>query len=526
MKYFIMVVLLDVLFLYTSLYELQMLQQNSYNEKGKFYKYLLSDIKSNYKIYLLKYLFGIALLLSDSMNFLLFSFFIVIMAVLILFSFLNYEKYNQKLPLKFTKRVFRIITFDYILFLALQLYTIFMSLPVLGGISLLFISINAFILILIVFILSPVEKLIFNGYKRKALNKLAKMNNINIIGITGSFGKTSTKMVLDTILKTKYKGFFTPASFNTPNGIIITINNEKTIFNDYFISEMGAKNVGEIKELCDIVHPKYGILTTIGEAHLESFKTIDNICKTKFELIESLPKDGVAILNKDDKYQREYKLENKCKVIWIGIDKEADVCAKNISITNKGTTFDIVFKSAKKTVTVSTILLGKKNVYNILSCAALANYLGVSDSQLITGVKNILPINHRLEIKEYKNITIIDDSFNSNPEGSKNALEVLSLMEGKKVIITPGMIEMGSKQEELNNSFGKQIADTCDLVYLIGKKQTKPIYDGLLSKKYNVDNIKVFTQFKDAYNDIIKTSGNKKISLLIENDLPDSYTEE
>ncbi|MBQ6841217.1 MAG: UDP-N-acetylmuramoyl-tripeptide--D-alanyl-D-alanine ligase [Bacilli bacterium] len=526
MKNFLLVVLLDLLFIYTTMYELQMLQQNSYNENNKFYKFLMEDIKKNYKTYLLKYLFAISLLLFTSMSTYLFVFFIVIMLILIVNSYSVYNKHNDKLPLKFTKRMLRIAGLDLLLFLILQFYASDFKLAIFSGLSLLYISINSFVLICVVYVLSPVEKMIFNHYKNAALSKLDKMSNINRIGITGSFGKTSTKMILDSILRTTYKGFYTPASFNTPNGILMTINSEPTIFNDYFISEMGAKNVGEIKELCDLVQPKYGILTSIGAAHLESFKSLDNICKTKFELIESLPSDGVAILNKDDEYQRKYDLKNDCKVIWIGINNAADVMAKNMKITNKGTTFDICFKGSKKVLKVSTILLGEKNIYNILSGVALAKHLGVSDKAIVQGVKNIAPINHRLEIKENRNMTIIDDSFNSNPEGAKNALEVLKLMAGEKIIITPGMIEMGAEQETLNENFGKQMADVCDKVYLVGKKQTAPIYNGLISKKYDKKKIFVYNSFKEAYNEVVRNSGNKKITVLIENDLPDSYMEE
>ncbi|MBE6149021.1 MAG: UDP-N-acetylmuramoyl-tripeptide--D-alanyl-D-alanine ligase [Firmicutes bacterium] len=526
MKNIISVLLLDLLFIFTLLYELQMLQQNSYNENGKFYRFLINDIKKNYKIYLLKYLLGFVLLLSKDINIWLFIFYLLTMIILVVSAYANYQKHNDKLPLKFTKRVMRIISLDLIFYVLLQIISARYTLSQFTGLSLIYISINAFVLIIVVYLLQPIEKMVFNRYKKMALAKLDKMKNVKIIGITGSFGKTSTKMILDSLLRTTYKGFYTPASFNTPNGLLLTINNEPTIFNDYFISEMGAKNIGEIKELCDLVHPKYGILTSIGAAHLESFKSLENVCKTKFELIESLPSDGVAILNKDDEYQRKYQLKNKCKVIWIGIENEADVMAQNMKITNKGTTFDIVFKSQKKKLTVTTILLGQKNIYNILSSVALANHLGVKDQAIIQGVKNIAPINHRLEIKKHNNITIIDDSFNSNPEGAKNAIEVLALMDGEKVIITPGMVEMGDKQAELNEMFGKQIADVCDKVYLVGKKQTEPIYNGLIKNKYSHDKIFVCRSFKEAYNEVVKTSGNQKMTILIENDLPDSYMEE
>ena len=524
METFLIFLLLNALFVFTSLFELQMLQQNSYNENYFFSKYMLSYFKKEHEAYALKIIFAICLFLFNEFNKLITIFYFGITIILLVKAYLEFHKHNNKLPLKFTKRMLRIMSFDYLLFAIIELCLMRSCLTICLGILLLYITFNSLILMIIVWLLKPIEKIIFNRYKKQALNKLSKMNDLKIIGITGSFGKTSTKMILNTILQTTYKGFYTPNSFNTPNGLLMTINQESSIFNEYFIAEMGAKKRGEIKELTDLVHPKYGILTSIGEAHLETFKTIDNICQTKFELIESLPHDGIAILNKDDKYMRDYHLKNDCQVIWIGIDNDADVMAKNIKMTNKGTTFDIV--SGKEKIKVSTILLGNKNIYNILASVALAKALGVSKEGIVRGVKNIAPINHRLEIKEYQNITIIDDSFNSNPKGAKNALEVLSMMEGDKYIITPGMVEMGEQEAELNFEFGKQISTVCDKVILVGPKQTKPIYEGLMKEKYPEENITVVSSFKEGYNKALELAKNKKTTILIENDLPDSYMEE
>ena len=149
--------------------------------------------------------------------------------------------------------------------------------------------------------------MINNNFKRKAIRKLKEMTNLKVVGITGSYGKTSSKNILNDILNVKYNSFPTPKNFNTPVGLIITINNYLDKFNDIFIAEMGAFKRGEIKELCDLVHPTYGILTTIGTTHLDSFGSRENIQKGKFELIESLPPDGIGILNADDPYQVSYQ---------------------------------------------------------------------------------------------------------------------------------------------------------------------------------------------------------------------------
>src|SRR5699024_5725042 len=145
--------------------------------------------------------------------------------------------------------------------------------------------------------------------------KLSSMSQLDVIGITGSYGKTSSKNILSDILNVKYNAFATPKNFNTTYGMIRAINESLDKFNDLFIAEMGAFKQGDIKELCYFVHPKYGIVTRIGTAHLESFGSQSNIQKGKFELIESLPEDGVGILNKDDALQVSYHLKNKCHII-------------------------------------------------------------------------------------------------------------------------------------------------------------------------------------------------------------------
>ncbi|HOZ54323.1 MAG TPA: UDP-N-acetylmuramoyl-tripeptide--D-alanyl-D-alanine ligase, partial [Bacilli bacterium] len=289
--------------------------------------------------------------------------------------------------------------------------------------------------------------------------------------------------------------------------------------------EMGANKTGEIKELCDLVQPKYGILTKIGTAHLETFGSEKNILNTKFELIESLPSDGIGVLNGDDEKQLNYKLKNKCKILWIGIDnKDVDIYAKNIKVSNTGTSFDVVFKDDDKVYNFKTKLLGYANVYNILASLALAKEFDLTIDQMLQAVSNIKQIEHRLELKPSGNITYIDDAYNSNPIGSKMALDVLKIMPGKRYVVTPGMIELGSKEYELNKEFGKQIKDSCDIVILVGEKQTKPIYDGLIENNMDKDNINIVKDIKQGL-EIIRKDKDKNIFVLLENDLPDIFNE-
>ena len=343
---------------------------------------------------------------------------------------------------------------------------------------------------------------------------------MKVIGITGSYGKTSSKNILNDILNVRYNSFATPKNFNTPLGLIISINNYLDKFNDLFIAEMGAFKQGEIKELCDLVHPTYGILTKIGVAHLESFGSQENIQKGKFELIESLPSDGIGVLNFDDPLQVSYKLKNKVKIVTIGIDnKDVDFRATNIKLSSSGTTFDLVIKGVKEKYKFETKLLGKANVYNILASIALGYNLGINIEQLKLGVKKVKPVEHRLELKKMGNINIIDDAYNANPDGTKMALDVLYSMPGKKIVISSGMIELGDKSYELNKDLGCYMKK-CDEVILLGKELVKPIKDGLKEVKYNEKNIHVLSDINEA---IKLINREKDAYVLIQSDLPDIF---
>ncbi len=388
---------------------------------------------------------------------------------------------------------------------------------------------NEYVVFLAKIINTPIEKGVYNHYKRMAQNKLKSMTNLKIVGITGSYGKTSSKNILRDILNVKYNAFATPRNLNTYNGLIMSVNNYMDKFTDIFIAEMGAYVKGEIKGLCDLVHPKYGILTRIGTAHLETFGSEKNIEDGKFELIESLPSDGIGVLNKDDPKQKNHKIKNKVKILWIGINEEdVDVHASNIKCTNKGEEFDVTFKGDNKKYHFETRLLGRHNVYNILSSLALGVAFGIDKEDLVRAVRGVKPIEHRLELKNMGNFFMIDDAYNSNPVGAKNAVEVLGLMDGVKVVVTPGMIELGDKEDEYNAEFGREIGQAADYVILVGEEKTKPIYNALIESGFNKDKIIVYNDVRRAYtyiNELAKKN-NKSIYALFENDLPDTYNEE
>lgn len=449
---------------------------------------------------------------------------LVITAVYI-YLFYTRNTQPEKIALKYTSRAKRIIATCVILFLlelSLSLIIPHIELVILSGIGI----ISIINLIIANIILKPVQKLINLYYTNDAKKTLKKRQDLKIIGITGSYGKTSSKFILQTILSEKYNTLATPNSFNTPLGNVITIRKDLKPEHQVFISEMGARAVGEIKEVCDIVHPTYGMITSIGKQHLETFKSIDNIIKTKNELIESLPDTGVAFFPADNEYTLElYKNEKRKKYLY-GLENSSldlDLHIKNIRLNERGCTFTLCTKNDN--IECTTKLLGEHNALNILGCAAIAYELGLSLEEIARGIAKIESIPHRLELMINPNgSTILDDSFNSNPNGTKVALKVLAGFKGTKIIITPGMVELGSEEYELNKEFGKNIAEVADIAILVGKNRTKAIQDGLREANFNESNMHVVGTLNDAtqvLSNVIKPGD----VVLFENDLPDNYNE-
>lgn len=532
MKLFVLSLLIYLIYInLLSNRSLYMLQQNRYNRGYRYIKWIFKNFKNNFLNYRLGVLvFVVMLFVSVEVDFLI-GMFTGLLAVFSLFTYKVFkdEQKGAKLPFKYTARIKRLIVTNNIVNLIPLVIMVLSYNPKYVDIYYVILSVitllNYFSVILINFINRPVEKIVGLYFRNKAVSKLNSMTGMEVIGVTGSYGKTSTKNILYDILDIKYNVFKTPANFNTPYGLMITINEHMDKYNDFFIAEMGACKKGEIKELCDLVHPKYGVLTKVGLAHLETFGSEEIIQSTKFELIESLPSDGIGILNGDDEKQLSYKIKNNCEIVWIGIDnKEVDVYADNLELSYKGTKFDVVFKDLGETYSFETKLLGRNNIYNILGGIALGRKLGISIPELQKAVSRVQPIEHRLSMTKYYDINIIDDAYNSNPVGCKMALEVLGMMPGKKMVVTPGMIEVGEKEDEVNKEFGRQIGKTVDEAILIGENKTKAIYEGLIEVGFDKEHIHVLNDVMDAFDLMVKLKG-ENTYVLLENDLPDSFNE-
>jgi UDP-N-acetylmuramoyl-tripeptide--D-alanyl-D-alanine ligase len=446
-------------------------------------------------------------------------------------------KLPEKKPLVFTARAKRLFGIN-LIFVTILYITSFALLWHHGDIwfaltLVLLVVYNFFIpifLMLINWLVLPLEQLIQNWYFQDAYRRMRALPNLKVVGITGSFGKTTTKYALAEILRQKFNTLMTPGSYNTTMGVTKVIRSDLKPTHDVFVVEMSAKKTGDIKELCELVKPQYGLITAIGEQHLETFKTLENIINTKNELTESLPPDGMAFFNADDINCQKLAKAAQCHVIRYGIeaaDSELDYRVRDLSINEHGSNFTVVRTRDNSQAVFQTKLLGKHNIYNILAAIALASELGVELHEMLFPVRQLLPIPHRLELKHVgADIIFIDDAFNSNPVGSKMALEVIAQISGKrKIIITPGMIELGAKEDEYNERFGEYIAQVCDYVILVGCEQTKALQRGLAAKSYPENALFVAADFAAAKKHLeqILQAGD---AVLFENDLPDNYNEQ
>lgn len=366
----------------------------------------------------------------------------------------------------------------------------------------------------------PVELSINRYYTNDAKRILRACPDLKIIGITGSYGKTSVKYFLNTLLRARYNVLMTPESFNTPMGVVKTVRGSLKATHEFFICEMGAKWVGDIRELCRIVHPQHGVITSIGPQHLETFKSLDNVKKTKFELADALPEGGMLFLNGDDENIRAHGCDRPHFTYSVGGD--ADYVASDLSASARGTTFTVTAPDGESE-TFSTRLLGRHNVLNITGAIAVSHQFGIPLHALKGQVRKLEGVSHRLELSEKNGATIIDDAYNANPSGTKAALEVLSLFDGCKVLVTPGMVELGEKQDELNKQFGADAAAVCDYVVLVGRRQAEPIEAGLLEAGFSPKKIFIADTIQQALTHVYAMSTEKQKVILLENDLPDNY---
>ena len=450
---------------------------------------------------------------------------------------------NQKKKLVFTARVKRMVACIIILCL-LFLTAVFLigGLAPVSGALLLLTGSQLWMQMLARTVNQPIEKAVNNHYINDAKRILRSNPDITVIGVTGSYGKTSVKFFLQTLLQQKYSVLVTPESYNTPMGVVITIRKHMKPSHEIFVCEMGARYVGEIKEICDIVHPDHGMITSIGPQHLDTFGSIENIKKTKFELADALPEGAMLFLNGDNEYIADY-LEQRGGdegasasglagarktggygnvTFYYSEGSGTGYTASDIRVSNLGTEFTVTAPDGESE-RYQMKLIGAHNVINVMGAIAVANRFGIALKDLRIPVRRLRPVRHRMEMKENGNVTIIDDAFNSNPIGSRAAVETLALFDGMRILITPGMVELGEDEDEYNRKFGTYAAGCCDWILLVGAKHTEPIREGILSEGFPEKNCLVFDKVEDAISFAYRIKGQEHKYILLENDLPDNY---
>lgn len=368
-------------------------------------------------------------------------------------------------------------------------------------------------------LIKPYE--ILNKYlvKNKTRKKIKSFKNLKIIGVTGSYGKTSIKEFLYFILKSQYKVLKTPESYNTLFGISKVVDYELDDKYDFFICEMGAYTIGEIKELCEMTSPNFGILSGINEQHLERFGSIENTTKAKFELIEAIPQNGFSIVNIDNEIVKDNYIKYQGKIIAYGFSN-SEFSVRSITLSKGVTNFDLILDS--KVHKVKTNLIGNSNLSNILAASTMSFLLGVKPEKIVEQIGLLKSVAHRLEISENKenNATIIDDAYNSNPTGFREAINTLNLFGNRaKVLVTPGIVELGNKTKETHVELGGVADSICDYIFLVGRNErTISIEAGVKNKKKVI----YIEKINLLWPEVKKLNVNHPV-ILLENDLPDNY---
>jgi len=385
---------------------------------------------------------------------------------------------------------------------------------------------------LFVFLMHPLTLFFQYRLLQKAKNKREQFKDLIVIGITGSYGKTTTKEIISFVLAHKFKVLKTEKHINAEVGIAKTIL-EKLSDQEIFVVEMGAYERGKIKQVCKMVKPKIGVLTGINQQHMATFGSQKNIVKGKFELIEALPEDGVAVVNWDNRFinsklksqkskpqLKSQKLKN-IKIIKYAIKNknEADVWAEDVKVQKEKLSFWISTKEGKKEF-CEVNLIGGHNVYAILAACAVAKELGMSLNEIIQILKEIKPDFGAMKLKRgVGGINVIDASYSANPDGVISALDYLKIWENKKVIVMPCLIELGSVSKEVHRKIGEKIAEVCDLAIITTKDRFKEIQEGAIKKGMNKEGI-VFIDQPKKIAETIKNFCQEKDIVLLEGRVP------
>lgn len=394
--------------------------------------------------------------------------------------------------------------------------------------------------------LAPVQKAINERYVSRARRTLRRVNP-TVIGITGSYGKTTTKFCTGAVLERDRPTLVTPDSFNSLLGVVRAINEQMRDEHRAFVVEMGMFRRGDIAELCDFVHPSVGVITAIGPMHLERLGSIEAIAQAKAELLDALPPGGEFVANADDPRCLQLAARAHVPVTLYGIEQyaptstndrapeappsqpkpaEIQVLARDVRLAEGRTSFQLLLDGPdSEPLFVSAGLLGRHNVGNLLAAAAVGRALGIAPERIAAGLASVKAPAHRLQPihNPAAGVVVIDDAYNSNPDGARAALEVLrEHPASRRLLVTPGMVELGELEPELNRAFGEQAAAACDVAILVGPERTLPIREGLQKGGMDAGDVHVVRDIGEA-TELLGRLTRAGDVVLFENDLPDTY---
>ena len=344
----------------------------------------------------------------------------------------------------------------------------------------------------------------------KRMGQVLNETNIIRVGVVGSYGKTSVKNILKTLLSEKYSVVETPESYNTPIGVAKTVKSPEFSGKEIFIAEMGARKAGDIKELCQMVKPDYAVFTGICSQHIETFGSLENVWTEKSEILKCGAK---KIVCGESLKERISSVENAT------VAELASV--KNIRLGATETEFTLCVNG--EDIAVKTALLGMAAVENILLAVTLCEQLGLTVKELKAGLKKVQPIPHRLQLLENAGVYILDDGYNCNPHGAKESVAALARFTGRKCLVTPGIVEGGMLEEELNAELGEEIAKAnLDKVILVGDTLVGAVKSGYEAAGGDMEKLIVCTTLGGAQK-LLEEWLIKGDCVLFLNDLPDVY---
>jgi UDP-N-acetylmuramoyl-tripeptide--D-alanyl-D-alanine ligase len=376
---------------------------------------------------------------------------------------------------------------------------------------------------------APAEARVRRGFLRHARERLELWHPL-VIAVAGSYGKTSTKHILAHMLERYGPTLATPKSFNTLMGVSRTVNDVLEERHRTFVVEMDAYAPGEIASICALVRPQHAVLTSVGPQHLERFGTIDRIATALYETIDALPPDGFAVVYGGDEQTAALAARARAAgrdVVTYGIKGETaglDVVAENVQITGHGSRFTWRWDHARLREELDVPLLGRHQVLNVSAALITVRRLGLALEPALESVASLRPVDHRLQPVATDNaITVIDDSYNANPVGVHNGLEVLAELEaGSRILVTPGLVELGEVEDAENRRYGEHAARVCDHVIVMEARPSRALRDGLRAAGMPDDRVHVVRSLAEATAVIgrIAAAGD---AVLFANDLPDTY---